>query len=472
MSRSTWTTVVPVADERAVAQRPHVQRAAPPDEQVGVADQLGGDRRGEAAADVEVERVAAEQPARDRRGGEQRARCASASARSGSRAAARAAPGQEHRAARAREQVGQPPRPPPAAATGAGRRGRRRRPRPGPVYSAACTSSGSPSTTVRRSATAVRQARASVGHRRRGGVQPLGHRADGRGQRGLVDAEVRAHRGAGGLGGQHQQRRAALGGLGDAGQRVGQAGPLVHRQHADAAGGTGEGVGHRRRAALVPGRDEPRAAGDERVGDVEVAAADDAEHRADAEPGERGADRLGDDQRSTRARTRAGLPEPPTIGSGEAITTAPRGRQPVEVAQLREPVLARAEQERVARERRVEPGRAARVGADGLHAEPDDRRLLGEPARALGGDAGRVGAALVGVEELLLVGRARVPAGAVEQPAAVGQRAVGLRPVAYVVDLQQEVGVGGDPVGDVEHDGGARPAAAARPGRRPRRRGR
>jgi hypothetical protein len=57
---------------------------------------------------------------------------------------------------------------------------------------------------------------------------------------------------------------------------------------------------------------------------VEVAAADDAEHRTDAEPGQRGAHRLGEDQRSTRARTRAGLPVPP----GFVISPAALGIRP------------------------------------------------------------------------------------------------------------------------------------------------
>ena len=63
--------------------------------------------------------------------------------------------------------------------------------------------------------------------------------------------------------------------------------------------------------------------------------------------------------------------------------TAPVGGQLVEVLQLGQAVLARAEQERVAGERRVERVRGAGVGADRLDAEPEDRRLLGQPAGAL-----------------------------------------------------------------------------------------
>ena len=39
-------------DQRAVPHRPHVQRAAPADDEVRAPDQLGRQRRGEAAADV------------------------------------------------------------------------------------------------------------------------------------------------------------------------------------------------------------------------------------------------------------------------------------------------------------------------------------------------------------------------------------------------------------------------------------
>src|SRR5215469_13772545 len=71
----------------------------------------------------------------------------------------------------------------------------------------------------------------------------------------------------------------------------------------------------------------PRAMGDQRVRQVEVAAADDAEDSVGAEAGQFPGDRLGDfhASRSARASTRAGLPDPPTIGSGPATSTAPVG---------------------------------------------------------------------------------------------------------------------------------------------------
>ena len=68
-SRSTWITVRP-RDQRAVAGRPHVQRGAERDHDVGLADQPRRRGRGEAARDADRERVAGEQSVGDRRGGE------------------------------------------------------------------------------------------------------------------------------------------------------------------------------------------------------------------------------------------------------------------------------------------------------------------------------------------------------------------------------------------------------------------
>ena len=125
------------------------------------------------------------------------------------------------------------------------------------------------------------------------GGHPVRDHADRGGEPGLVDVEVGGR--LGGLGGEHEQRGAGLGRLGEAGQRVGQARALVHAEHADLAGDPGVGVGHHGGAALVAGGDEPRAVPGQRVGDVEVAAADDAEHRAHpGVPGEGGTDPLGD----------------------------------------------------------------------------------------------------------------------------------------------------------------------------------
>ena len=97
-----------------------------------------------------------------------------------------------------------------------------------------------------------------------------------------------------GLAGEHEQRRAALGRLGDAGHRVGEAAALVDGDDADLAADPGVRVGHRRGAALVAGGDEADAVRDEGVGDVEVAAADHAERVPRPGPGEDPADGLGD----------------------------------------------------------------------------------------------------------------------------------------------------------------------------------
>src|SRR5262249_21156057 len=85
-------------------------------------------------------------------------------------------------------------------------------------------------------------------------------------------------------------------------------------------------VGHARGAALVRGGHEARPGGDHCVGHMEVAAADDAEDALHPVTDERRPDGFSDIHcRSMSARTRQGLPEPPTIGSGPTMSTAPRG---------------------------------------------------------------------------------------------------------------------------------------------------
>ena len=79
-------------------------------------------------------------------------------------------------------------------------------------------------------------------------------------------------------------------------------------------------------------------------------------------------------RRLARARAPAtGCRSRSTSFSGATTITAPGGRQLGQVGELGEAVLAGAEQEVVDRERRVEAARRARVGADGLDAEADDR---------------------------------------------------------------------------------------------------
>src|SRR5690606_14398654 len=141
---------------------------------------------------------------------------------------------------------------------------------------------------------------------------------------GQVEEEVGARRGR--LRRHHHQRGAALGGLGDAGQGVRHARPLVHRHHAHLARDPRVRVGHGGGPGLVRAAHEPGAGGDQRVGEVEVTRTHQTKGGPHPAGGQGAPDRLRDQhQRSTSARTGVGLPEPPTIGSGAAITTAPVG---------------------------------------------------------------------------------------------------------------------------------------------------
>ena len=161
----------------------HMFSAQPqPTTQVGAGDQLGGQRRGEPAGDVERPRVAGKSPLRHRRGGQQRAappRPASSDLGAARARAPRPAMNTGRRGA------GEQRRPARATAVAAGRRqparhgGRRRRSGRRP---AACTSSGRLSRTVRRSAAAA-PARAAPRRRPRDRpVRPARHRADRGGQ--------------------------------------------------------------------------------------------------------------------------------------------------------------------------------------------------------------------------------------------------------------------------------------------------
>ena len=353
---STCTTVASGSDERPVAHRPHVQGASPADDQVGATDQLGRERRGEPAGDAERPRVAVEQPVGD-----------------GAR--------RQQRAAALGERLQRlPATSAPAAATDDEDRpigGRQRRSEPGRTFG------------VRRCGGLVGRRGEAVGagrHLRRLHIErqveqhraplvarrPVGgrgisdsgarrrdsrrHGADGGGERRLVDVEVGQR--VGDLGGEHEHRRAALGRLGDPRHGVGEAASLVDRQCGDGVAHPRVGIGHRRRAALVAGGDEPAAGAHEGVGDVEVARPDDAEGLLHAEAGEGAPDGVVDPRhRSTRARTRAGLPDPATIGSGAATIAAPGRRQ---------------------------AGTAAAVASARTSRCPSGRRGTGTPARTSG----------------------------------------------------------------------------------------
>src|SRR5438034_2096224 len=128
-------------------------------------------------------------------------------------------------------------------------------------------------------------------------------------------------------------------------------------------------------------------------------------------------------------------------GEGSHDQDGARRRQAAESDQRGQAVLAGAVHVAVAGEGRVEPARHPRVGAHRLDTEADDRRLLGQPAGALGGGAGGVGALLVHVEKGSLIAGAALPAGAEEEPSAVRQRTVVPLPGGQVLDLEEEVGV-------------------------------
>src|SRR5262245_36267984 len=156
-------------------------------------------------------------------------------------------------------------------------------------------------------------------------MQPGRHGTNRAGQPRNVDPEVRPDRARRHVGRQYHERGPALGSLGDGGDRVCEARALVHGHDSWPPGDPGPAVGHARGTALVPCRDEPGATGDQRVRDMKVAAADYPEDSVGAEVGKDGRDRVADEHQacSTRASTREGLPEPPTIGSGPAMTTEP-----------------------------------------------------------------------------------------------------------------------------------------------------
>src|SRR5581483_3523926 len=79
------------------------------------------------------------------------------------------------------------------------------------------------------------------------------------------------------LPGQDEDRGAALGGLGQAGHRVGEPGALVHAADADTPGHASVAVGHADGAALMASLVEAGPALTEPVGDDQVAAAEHAE---------------------------------------------------------------------------------------------------------------------------------------------------------------------------------------------------
>ena len=374
-----------------MAGGPAGQAAAPGHHQVRAGDQLGGQRSGETTTDPEVVRLVRERPGRDGGRGQQRTDPVGQGGDLPS-VRQRPAPRQEHRTFGVAEQL----RHETSAASGFRRcpGGRGQGLERGSLRwstSAAWTSSGRLSTTVRRPCDGRPIGPDDVIDRRTRAVHPLGNGADAADQRVLVDAEVRSDGGTGDVGRQHHQRRPALRRLGDAGHRVGQSAALVHAQHGDPADWSG-------RTRRPSSRHRPRV-GRRRT----------APRRRPARWSRRSCRCR---PRRTRGRHRGRRPparpaRPPAPGpsapsgpfdEGEDAGGAARPpdqpqrlheqqgsgrRQPVELLQLRQTQLAGSQQEVVRRKGRIHPTGRTRIDADGLDPVAADRPLVGQPAGGL-----------------------------------------------------------------------------------------
>ena len=151
-----------------------------------------------------------------------------------------------------------------------------------PGKGASCTSVGRLSTTVWRSRSALHHRPQRIVARRGRRVDALRHSPDRARHLGLLEVEVRLHRAHRHVAGQHQQRRAALGGLGDAGERIGEPRPRMHAAEGELLRRLGVGVGHAGGVALVPRRDQLHAVLNQGVRDLEVGGAEQAEAAARA----------------------------------------------------------------------------------------------------------------------------------------------------------------------------------------------
>jgi hypothetical protein len=319
------------ADQRAVPHRPHVQRAAPPDHEIGTRDQLGRKRRREPPGHVKGPRVVVEKALGHRAGREQGSGLLCEPTESiPARRRSRPSTGHEHRSSCRREKR------PHGVEVGCGWRSRWRRRDRLDVDGRRHRISLQTERKVEQHGAAFDLGdpvgRGGCAHRAVSGLDRQRGGPDGFGEGGLVDEEVRPRFGHAGR--DHDHRRPALGRLGDPGHRVGQPAALVESHDADRAAHPRVRVGHRGGPAFVPGCDKVHAMSAQGVRDVEVPRADHPERLPDPERAQRrrhhgcDVDLVRHDcyvsaQRSTRASTRAGLPEPRTIFSGDAIRTVP-----------------------------------------------------------------------------------------------------------------------------------------------------
>ncbi len=282
------------ADERAVLGRPLVDRGAEHEQEIGLRKQLGRERAGEAARDADRVGEALEQAVRRCRGGQNRADPLAELLERVSRVGEDGAAARDDRGrGRGSDKVSDG-----GDCLGPRFRGEQLR-RGRLLRGRGC---GRLRLDVDRKHQNDRPALGEgsvVGPLRvvRGGARAVDavgdcpHRLD---QIVLVDPEVRGQRGRRRLAGQHEQWRAALGRLGEAGDRVRKPGPLVDAADPDPAADAGVSVGHAHRAALVAGGVKARATAAQSVRDDEVAAAEHAERVLDPERADRGADDVGD----------------------------------------------------------------------------------------------------------------------------------------------------------------------------------
>ena len=293
----------------------------------------------------------------------------------------------------------------------------------------------------------------------------------------LVDPEIRADGAA-----PRCRRPAAAAACGSWPLRSGRSwrwsGPaLVDAAHADLAGDLRVGVGHRDRAALVARRDEPRAAGDQRVGDGEVAAADQPE------------DVRGPERRQACARPLR-RPARSTLSAGRAPARAPGcpSRARSAAAPRSAPRRSAATCVRFAswvRPYLPAPSRNEWHGNGGskLCAAPASVPTVSTPKPMIGASLashrasstdtpGVCGPVSLAFRNAAWSCGAGVPAGAEQQPTARRQRTVLLLPRLDVLDFEQEVRIGGAFGALVDDHRRADQLPAAGPARRPGRPGR
>ena len=280
------------ADQRAVARRPLVQRGAEGDDRVGLAEQPRGGRRREPAGDADRERVAGEQPVGDRRGREHGAgQLAEPPQRRPGAGQHRAAAGDDRGPLgagqqRRRASSTDPGRGGASSGSGGGSASGRTRP---PARRAAASARPPAARRARAAPRARRRPSRSSGPCTRSATAPTASTSP---SWSILKFERSCAAGVSAR--EHEQRRPALGRLGQPGDRVRQARALVHAARGEPAAHARVPVGHADRAALVAGGVERHAGVAQRVGERQVAAAEQAEDGVDAERGQRPADRLRD----------------------------------------------------------------------------------------------------------------------------------------------------------------------------------